>query len=305
MLEEAEGGNLEKVNPDSILLETHYQTQLDFLGSQLSLTYRKAFDLATDPECLNHETAPMYETIRLASGRFTRNLGDVSVVFNCKKQVVKLAEVTGQECWVYPKIVQENGETAYMDPSNRVIMKESITKHCSSATSPVLRDTLGHHYALTPQARRVFPEHTKVAVAEENDSTHGLYSQDVVHQWLSRAWLQHIHQKLGISMAPQGTAQQFNSFLGNLVGSFSIKDAVSQAKMFGVDLDHIGAMCGLAAGGVLSCMLIYGLGDFVLRIVTVRNPQKSYSRILKEAIFGHLAVLGDRHNRKDQAIGTE
>ena len=75
-----------------------------------------------------------------------------------------------------------------------------------------------------------------------------------------------------------------------------IKEVNIPDSLFGLNLDHVGSMCGLAAAAAVALMLAYGMVDLLLRILTLRNPNKSFQKILREAIFGHVVVLSERHN---------
>ena len=293
---------MQKVNPESALVGSHFQTQIDFLGSKMSEAIRKAFDLATDPECLNHEMAPLHTTLKLPSGRFTRNLGDVSVVFSCQLTEVILANETSRECLVYPKIQTMDGRVAYIDAENRVLMKTSTTQNCSPATAPVMRAKNGKYFALTPDPVEVQPDMIDNMPVEEDEASHGLYTLDVVHNWLSTAWLQHFHKSIGSLAQSTGVTQSFNTMMDKIQGVYSqIKEVNIPDSLFGLNLDHVGSMCGLAAAAAVALMLAYGMVDLMLRILTLRNPNKSFQKILREAIFGHVVVLSERHNGQVKA----
>ena len=279
--------NLARMNMDSINIYAHWQSQIDFLGSKISSPAKSAYTAATDPECLRLQIAPLHQTLQLPSHRFTRNLGDASVLFKCTPCTVKLANTTEEDdCYVQPPVVDKKGKRWYIDPSTRILLQAGAVTSCEDSSAPVLKAIKGQFYAISPTPREVFPTQSTGPKVEMGDGLeHGLYPQRVIEAWLSAAYIQHIHRSLTVGYSSNNGAQTpVYTMIGHLTDTYrKLKDGDMASILLGINWDKIGARCGLVATMALIVYLLYKMIVLIVRFVVAYDKKKTYRQIFKEA----------------------
>ena len=295
-----EGSNsLEKFNQESVQLYSQFQTQIEYLNSKISRSARGAYKMSRDPECASILYAPLHRTIKLPTKRFTRNLGDCSIVFSCPETTVRPSNATKEgKCYVQPEVTTRNGETRYLDPETRILLLASTETACTKPTAPVIRDVTNKYYAFLPTPEEVFPSEETVGEEDDIEGSRGIYAQNVINEWLGSAYLQHIHQILTIGYeGRRGTGESHTaSLIGQITQTY---DKMKEAKENLTEIfnwDHIGAMAGIGAMGYVMIELFYKMIKLMIRIVLVYDKKKSYVQVLFQAGFGDLQELANRQS---------
>ncbi len=279
--------NLARLSMDSINVYAHWQSQLDFLGSRIVTSAQSAYSAAVDPECLRLQFAPLHQTIQLPSHRFTRNLGDASVLFNCAPTLVKLRNVTEEgQCYVQPPVVDKKGKEWYIDPNTRVLLNAGVITSCEESSAPVLKSSSGKFFAISPTPREVFPGlEAAPKVPQQGSEEHGLYPQRVISDWLKSAYIQHIHRSLTVGYSDDGgSGTPVASMIGHLTETYNkLKEGDMMSVLLGINWDKVGARCGLATTAILAMILLYWLIEFMVKIVLVYDKKKTYWEIVQDA----------------------
>ena len=300
LMEENEASKLEMYNKASVLVSSHIQTQLDFLGSRVSTVIKDAYSVSTDPQCHEINWAPLHKTLKLSANKFTRNLGDVSVVFTCSALTVEL-DSNNTQCYIHPPVLTGESSRRYIDPETRIILTDSVSTSCKRDTSPIIKATNGKFYAISPHAIEIVPDKTSRNADKKGEKTHGLYPLEVVNSWLSNAYLSHIHKSLSINYAWGRIDTEVNTMVNQLTDTYDrIKNMDIKSTLLGIDLDHVGAQCGIASATILAVLIMYWTIELVLKLIMVHDKTKTYKQSLIEAGFGHLTVLAERHKVKER-----
>ena len=288
---------LQMFDKSSVLVSSHIQTQLDFLGSRVASVIKDAYSVAMDPQCHEINLAPLHKTLKLSANKYTRNLGDISVVFTCKPLTVEL-DTNHTQCFVHPPILMGNNEAKYIDPETRIIIDNSIPTACSRDSSPILKATNGQFYAISPKPIEITPDQNKLNDNANQQKTHGLYPQEVVEDWLANAYLPHITRSYSLTYEWGKMDKSFNSMVGHLTETYdNLKNFNVKDVLLGLNFDHIGAQCGVASLCILIALLGYWTVELALKLILVHDKTKSYKQTFVEAGFGHLRVLSQWHKK--------
>ena len=293
-----EGSNsLEKFNQESVQLYSQFETQIEYLNSKISRNARGAYKMSRDPECASLLYAPLHRTIKLPSKRFTRNLGDCSIVFSCPETIVKPSNATKESrCYVQPEVITREGETRYLDPETKILLEAGTETACTKPTAPVIRDVTNKYYAFLPKPEEVFPTEETTVEDDGIEGTRGIYAQNVINEWLGSAYLQHIHQVLTIGYGERGENGQSHiaSLIGRITQTYDRMQEEKERIMTIFNWDHVGAMAGIGAMGYVAIELFYKFVKLMIRIVIVYDRKKSYAQVLFQAGFGDLQELANR-----------
>ena len=299
MMEIKHASELNMFDKSSVHLGSHIQTQLDFLDSKVATAIKEAYSMSLDPECHEMNLAPLHKTMRLPSNKFTRNLGDVSVVFRCQPTTVELNSNTS-DCHAHPPVITANGKEQFIDPETRIIVNKSVVIPCTKESTPIMKAKDNKFYAITPLPIQIIPDSHAKTIAPSEQETHGLYTQSVISQWLDNAYIAHIHKSLTNTFDWQNKDSQVRTMVNSLTSTYEdLKNLDIKEKILGFSWDHIGAQCGIISLSVLTPLMLYWLVDLSLRIMKVHRKDKPYGQTLLEAGFGHLTLLAERHNQEE------
>ena len=235
--------------------------------------------------------------MKLPSKRFTRNLGDCSIVFSCPETIVKPSNATKESrCYVQPEVITREGETRYLDPETKILLEAGTETACTKPTAPVIRDVTNKYYAFLPKPEEVFPTEETTVEDDGIEGTRGIYAQNVINEWLGSAYLQHIHQVLTIGYGERGENGQSHiaSLIGRITQTYDRMQEEKERIMTIFNWDHVGAMAGIGAMGYVAIELFYKFVKLMIRIVIVYDRKKSYAQVLFQAGFGDLQELANR-----------
>merc|ERR1711947_60914 len=78
---------LKQMNSNSIHLDSHYTTQLRFLGSEITRQLQKTYSFTTSPLCQKIISGNTQITTRIDRGRFIKNIGTYPSCFSALKHL--------------------------------------------------------------------------------------------------------------------------------------------------------------------------------------------------------------------------
>ena len=96
-------------------------------------------------------------TERVGKNTFARNLGDLTVTFQCKETIV--APVSDDQCYSMLKVQDLNGKTWHLDSDIRILSKTALHIPCTAPFIPIYKTVKGD-YVTFVQAERTLMKST-------------------------------------------------------------------------------------------------------------------------------------------------
>ena len=295
-------GKVNKANSMSTRVASHFQSQIDFLGAQLLKQMRDSYQLRYDPECRLMGASQLHRTVALPSHRFYRNLGDVSVIFSCKDVKVKPRITDERRCYVQPPVSSPDGTPMFLDPETRILLHTGTEVRCSSATAPILKTVTGGFVAFTPDEKIIKPDAADNSDAEDkldSEVDHGLYSAEVVEDWLSSAYLEHIHQTLTVG-GGEGGLVPIPTMVNGIRSTYQemLTTAKANIGFLGLDWNWLGNKCALVLMILLVVYSLYWVLELTLKFLMVLETEKRIMHALFRTCFSGLFLMAEETARK-------
>ena len=230
------------------------------------------------------------------SFRFYRNLGDVSVIFGCRPVTVKPIVPDEKICYIQPP-VDFAGSVKFLDPATRVLLPTGTETRCSLSTAPILQLVDGSYAAFTPHLQKVDPEFSPDDDDTSDDHQHGIYSAEVVQDWLDSAYLAHIYQTLTVA---GGDSVTLGEMMRGVQESYSYVKSLNLGKFswLGVDWDYIGQRASIILLFIYAIYMVYWVIETVLKFVMIYETEKRWIRSLFRSCFSHLHLMAEEAARK-------
>ena len=115
---------------------------------------------------------------KASDSSFIRSLGDVSILFTCKKVIV--APVVDPECFSMMKVQEINGVIWHLEPNTRVLMKKAVTVPCSPTSIPVYLSIQNVFLAYSPERIAISTIKPTTPNNSADNSKAGLYSKQII-----------------------------------------------------------------------------------------------------------------------------
>ena len=244
-------------------------------------------------------------THRISDSSFIRSLGDVSILFTCKKVIV--APVTDHECYSMMKEQDINGVMWHLEPHTRVLMKQAVIVPCASASVPVYLSIQNSFLAYSPERTVI----STIKPATPNDtadnSKAGLYSKQLIKQWLDLAFVQHL-SKHSFSLFKSICKTKACISLGNnpasimehLGNTFSnLADITNPYMMFGFDLEKIGGRCSIAVCILVCIYSLYAIAAWGIRLVLFKDSSIKLCALICWATFPDFFLITKAGNQEN------
>ena len=266
------------------------QMRFGYINSKISSAITSNYKQKS-PICTKINSNEIGGTMRVADNTFIRNLGDLTVQFNCKK--VHVAPVISDKCHAMMKVQDLNGEAWHLDPANRILMKNSVTVQCTAATVPVYRTTQNTFVTFTPARQTVQASqltYTNTTISSNKEA--GLYPPTLVKQWLDRAFIQHLAKhsfslfqsicRSESCLSVQNDPERVMSYIGDTLSSIA---DIHKGFMFGLNLEKLGGRCSIAVCVILAIYSIYAVISWFIRLVLFKDSSVKMCALLCRATF--------------------
>ena len=269
--------HLEHINSINIDLSVDLQIRFNFLYSEISQILHDGYK-DRNPICNNIKSTNLIDTQRIGSSKFIRNLGDISVTFKC--QEVRVAPADSEKCHSMVPVTDIKGNTWFLNPINRILMKKAITVPCTAATLPIYRNQNDQFLTFNPKRTLIKEEMGKQYNASLPNPNTGLYPADLVKDWLNYAFLQHWSKFSYTSLANtfcqsdhckeiQVNTDMMSQYVSNAMKTLS--NPSLPGLFLGIDIKDLGGRCSIAVVAVLILYTCYAIITWIIRLFLFKN----------------------------------
>ena len=194
------------------------------------------------------------------------------------------------------KVTDITGLTWFLNPSNSILMTKAAQVLCTPAELPVYRSIKGQLLIFNPQRTLVTEEHHTESNQTSDDQETGIYPAEMVKQWLSYAFLQHLNKFSYTNIADaicQGSCSQdtitdihsFKRFIGT-----NMKNPLP-SSWFGIDIDYIGRICSIVCSLYLTIYSVYAAIAWIIRVAIFRNDNIGILALFLRATFPEFYII--------------
>ena len=304
LIKAVRGIRMGKMNPHSVQFNAQLQTQINYLSTEVSQRFGRQYKKRTDPDCRDIMESPLHQTTKLGSESFLRNLGDVSVKFQCSPIKVQALNTT-DKCYKAIPAVDGYGKLWFLEPESKILLEKSSETFCSIANVPIVRAIDGNYYAFDPEPRQVMiaPPNDEIPAAEGGQK--GIYAADTINSWLNNAYLMSYAEHLAVSHTVKGE---------NGETIYDASDAIQQtwdlAKkvdlkgwLVNMNWDRIGGRCSIAVVSSAAAYLVYGMVMFISRTCIIYGGGDYNVKVSAlKAAFSQLYLLNEYIKRKKNEL---
>ena len=111
--------------------------------------------------------------------------------FQCKR--IQVAPVYDKHsCFSMLPVMSLSGKEWFLHPSTRILMEKAIKVPCSPANVPIYKTNQGPLISFSPERKTVIAQISPPSNSSDPHTQSGLYPTDLVREWLSFAFLQHL-----------------------------------------------------------------------------------------------------------------
>ena len=297
---------LKSISDRDVDLSIDLQLRFDYTNGKIKEALTHSYK-SRHPMCGKISSNPSEEISRIGDSTFLRNLGEVSVQFSCTK--LEVAPVIDDLCHSMLKVQDHQGKTGFLQPVTRILYQTAVIIPCQSSRVPVYRTTKAELVTYSPDRRLI----TTTEMPENNQTTPqpgtpGLYSLQMVKNWLQYAWLQHL-SKHTYSFVSQAICKEDNcqgihdnpSQLYNLLGT-AVRKATNikiPAFWMGFDMEKLGRNCSIAVCAMLFVYAIYWIGAWFLRCAMFKTKDISFLALATRTTFPELFLIA-KTTEKDE-----
>ena len=269
---------LQDIDNINIDVSVDIQIRFQYIYTQMSKVMNKNYKIL-NPYCNKVRGNSLSSTIRVSRDTFVRNLGDVSVEFQCKR--IQVAPVSDkQSCYSMLPVMSLSGKEWFLHPSTRILMEKAIKVPCSPANVPIYKTNQGPLLSFSPERKTVISQSSLPPNSSEPHTQSGLYPTDLVREWLGFAFLQHlsIHSYSFFSQAMcqnsecQGVhanPSTMYNYLGDTLKNISVMS--NPALLIGIDLEKLGGRCSIFICILLSVYVLYAIAAWIIRFALFKD----------------------------------
>ena len=297
------GIKLAKFNTNSVDFNAQLQVQINYLSGDVTQRVRRHYKKRHDPDCNDILNSPIQQTTKLGSDAFLRNLGDVSVRFQCKPVRVHALNTT-DKCFKAVPVTDAAGKLWFLEPESKILLEKSSETYCSVANVPIVKGNDGAYYAFDPEPRKVVISaiSNEIPAADEKGQK-GIYAEETVKQWLDQAYLMTYAESLAVSHSVKGengeTIYDASDALQMTYDLANQNKASIEGWLLGLNWDRIGGRCSIAVVTATASYLLYGFVMFASRAMIIYGGG-DYNIALSavKAAFSQIYLLTEAIKRK-------
>jgi hypothetical protein len=297
--------NMDDINSMNVDISIDIQIRFQYLYTQvsnaISLNYK-----SLDPLCDKIRSNPISSTIRVDNNMFLRNLGDVSVQFECK--MIQVAPSPDDiKCYSMLPVQDLTGNVWFLDPSTRILMKKAIELPCSPANTPVYKTNEGEMVSFSPK-RRIIVVHKSVYNGTDDGNSGGLYPTEMISEWLSYAFLQHlsIHsyalfsQSICQSSECKTVHNNPSSMINYMGGALKNLSALAKERLWlGIDIEKLGAHCSIFICLLLTVYTLYAVAAWAIRFSLFRQENLQCCALICRTTWPSFFLIAKSNNENN------
>ena len=297
--------NLDKVDANSVDLNSQYQTQLNYLESEIRKRMGEKYNDENGAMCSEIMQSELHETKKLKNNKFIRNLGDVSTAFKCTPVVVRAVETT-KECYKHVPVVDSAGKRWFLDPESKILLEKSSQTKCNIANVPVVKSLSGNSYAFDPAPKQIMMTRIQnVTVAHEIGGEKGIYAEDVVHNWLDNAYLQSYQEHLAVAYTIKGeNGETVIEAADSLQRTHDLAQKMDlEGWLLGWNWDRIGGRCSIIVVSLLAVFCVIKAVEYLSKLMIIYGEGKDSLRSsATKAMFTQIHLLTEAINGRKKGI---
>ena len=285
--------HLKHINAININLSIDLKIRFGYLYAEIRKILQDSYKVR-NPMCMHIGRIGLSETQTIGPNKFLRNMGDASVSFSCKQ--VQVAPATQDRCYSMAKVTDITGLTWFLNPSNGILMTKAVEVQCTAAELPIYRNIKGQLLLFNPQRTLVKEERPTENNQTNDDQETGIYPAEMVKQWLSYAFLQHLNRFSYTNIAEaicQGGCSQ-----DTITDTHSFKRYINDNIMnplpsnwFGFDIDYFGKICSIVCSLYLTIYSIYSAIAWVIRVALFRKDDIGFLALFLRATFPEFYII--------------
>ena len=295
--------HLKHIDSFNVDISADYQMRFGYINTRLtkdiSTRYRE-----THPICAIIRYHSPQGTHRISDHTFIRSLGDVSILFTCKKVIV--APVQDPKCFSLLRVQDINGVVWHLEPNTRILMKDAVNVPCSPSSVPIYLSIQNSYLAYVPERTVITTNNPTPSNLSIDNSNAGLYSKQIIKQWLDLAFVQHLSKHsyslfqsicktescLSLGKNPAGIMEHLGRTFSN------IATMNNPLTWFGYDLKEIGGKCSIAVCLLLSLYSIYAIAAWCIRLVLFKDASVKMCALLCRATFPDFFLIAKAGNQE-------
>ena len=298
-------GDIGQVDAKNVDLAAELNTRFGFIYGEMSSQLTKEY-MRIDPICHRFQSSGN-EAQRIDNNVFVKSLGDTSISFKCRQ--VQVAPNPSPKCHSMAPVTDINGVRWFLNPNNRMLTSDAVEVPCNIAVLPVYMNQKYQMIMFNPERRLINAEKK---VEDTNNSTtgkEGLYSQELIKQWLDNSYIQHWN-KLSYStlvnifcqddQCKQGhtNIQSISAYVGGSLAKISMEAA--EKFMWGVNIEKIGRICSIAVIILLIIYIAYSIIAWAVRYVLFNHEGLKTGAKICRATFPDFFIYLYSHNNNTQ-----
>ena len=247
-------------------------------------------------------------TERIDKNTFARNLGDLTVTFQCKETIV--APVSDNQCYSMLKVQELNGMTWHLDSDNRILSKTALHIPCSAPFIPIYKTVKGEYVTFRPDRKNINDVHNiPTSNRTDPDSPHGLYPDALVRQWLSHSYIQHF-SNLAYTFITNAFCQNekckqeitHSSDLSSMIIDSLGKASTipSPLSFLGLDFEEIGRTSSIIVVFIMFFYTILSIISWFIRMLLLKDNSIKLCKLLCRASFPSVFLIAKATETKNK-----
>ena len=296
------------IDTQNVDINAHYSSQLLYLNRKLRRHLQQSYDDNTHPACEAIAQTHTASTKWIHGTTFVRNLGDASVVFQCKKTTVAPLENVDQ-CYERLPVQNIKGNIFYLDQTNRILMDHAPPINCIPSYLPAYRTTTNEIVVYSPKRKLLKTIMFENSTSPE-DGTPGLYSTQMVTDWLSKAYIQNFANNLYSYASGKLCPDCFKDTAPSVRLNF-LQDQVNKISalsppniLLGFNVQYVGGICSIIVVVTMIINILYGITAFFIKLCVLQKDDTgilhSIGRALCAEIFLITKSMNDAQQKKDE-----
>ena len=297
---------IENVDIDNTEISVNLAMQFQYINSRMFNDMEKNF-YEYHPIC--NKIKMLEETTeRIDKNTFARNLGDLTVTFQCKETIV--APVSDNQCYSMLKVQELNGMTWHLDSDNRILSKTALHIPCSAPFIPIYKTVKGEYVTFRPDRKNINDVHNiPTSNRTDPDSPHGLYPDALVRQWLSHSYIQHF-SNLAYTFITNAFCQNekckqeitHSSDLSSMIIDSLGKASTipSPLSFLGLDFEEIGRTSSIIVVFIMFFYTILSIISWFIRMLLLKDNSIKLCTLLCRASFPSVFLIAKATETKNK-----
>jgi hypothetical protein len=295
--------HIKHIDSYNVDISADYQMRFGYINTKLSKDISTRYR-ETHPVCAITRFHSPQGTHRISDSSFIRSLGDVSIIFTCKKVIV--APVQDPKCFSLLRVQDINGVIWHLEPNTRILMKNAVNVPCSPSSVPIYLSIQNAFLAYAPDRTVISTNNLTPSNHSVDNSESGLYSKQIIKQWLDLAFVQHLSkhsfslfQSICKSESCLSLGENPAGIMEHLGRTFSNLDSLNNPiSWLGFDLQEIGGKCSIVVCLLVGLYSLYAIAAWCIRLVLFKDASIKICALLCRATFPDFFLIAKSGNQE-------